>query len=86
MAQQLTFDFDVQLLRFIVQKNAGATAITPVQESWILAQQFVSYCDFHRCKVNANGLRGIGLTLTLVAAFIRILVSCARVYVRGITQ
>ena len=33
MAVQLTFDFDVQSLRSIFQKNPVSTAIVPVQES-----------------------------------------------------
>ena len=40
MEVQLTFDFDVQLLRSIFLNNTGATAITPVQESYTLAQEF----------------------------------------------
>ena len=56
MSVQLTFDFDVQSLRSLFQKNLGAMVIAPVQESYILAQEFVSYSDFRRCIVNANGL------------------------------
>ena len=33
MTVQLTLDFDVQLLHSIVQRNPGATIITPVQET-----------------------------------------------------
>ena len=52
MAVQLTFDFDVQLLHSIFQKNPGAMAIVLVQDSYTLALEFVSYSDFRRCKVN----------------------------------
>ena len=56
MIVQLTFDFEVQLRRSIYQKNGKAVAFVLVQESWKLTKYFESYCDFPRCKVNANGL------------------------------
>ena len=56
MVVQLTFDFEVQLLRSIFQKNGKAMAFVLVQESWKLTKYFESYRDFPRCKVNENGL------------------------------
>ena len=56
MVVQLTFDFEVQLLRSIYQKNAKTMAIVLVQESYKLTELFKIYRDFPMCKVNANGL------------------------------
>ena len=42
MVVQLTFDFEVQLLRSIYQKNGKAMAFVLVQESWKLTKYFES--------------------------------------------